>query len=297
MNVTDTSTNNSLSSSSHENPILTNLFGYLSTILLSVQLLPQVYKNWKDKSTKGLSATMLLIFATSSAIFGIYTIGVSLPIPIILQAQLFGLLSLVCHVQCLYYNSNKYQKEDKEEKIVGRDKVENNDHFSQNETLTVTTPISDNERKLKLRNHQIKCLSIFSFWVIFFAAAQTGGALWIKKTHERNIKWPENTFATISLVINFISFLPQYYEIFRDKIVRGISFVFTSLSMIGCIFAILSLVFAPPPFNILATVAYAYIFVTIAADEVKSTATPPAKSAANSKTGATTKKVLDYLAD
>ncbi|CAG8479128.1 5619_t:CDS:2 [Ambispora leptoticha] len=270
MNVTDTnSTNNSLSSSSHENPILENLFGYLGTFLLSIQLLPQVYKNWKGKSTKGLSATMLLIFATSSFIFGIYTIGVSLPIPIILQPQSFGLLSLVCHVQCLYYNSNKYhQKENKKEEIhieEKRDKDENNDHFEQSEkkpTLTVTTPISDYERKLKLRNHQIKCLSIFSFWIVFFTTVQTVGALWIKRTHEKNISWPENTLGTLSLVLIFIGFLPQYYVIFRDKIVRGISFIFTCMDMIGCIFELLSLAFAPPPFNILASLVYIYIIVS-----------------------------------
>ncbi|CAG8623218.1 13348_t:CDS:2, partial [Ambispora gerdemannii] len=249
MNITNNNTENNLSFSNHENPILENLFGYAGTALLSIQLLPQVYKSWKRKSTKGLSSAMMLLWGISSVLFSVYSIGVSLSIPILLQPQLFGLLCLICHVQCLYYSSNKYHKygheKDNDNKVVNTEE--------NNIDSTTTTVISDNERKLKLRNHQIKCVILFSLWILLFAAIQTGGIFCIKKSRERNISWPEHAIGILALVLALIGFLPQFYVIFLEKRVHGISFIFTIMDMVGSAFELLSLVFAPPPFNVLAS--------------------------------------------
>ncbi|CAG8557038.1 526_t:CDS:2 [Ambispora leptoticha] len=272
MNATATiSGKSSLISSNHENSILENLFGYVGTTFFSMELLPQVYKNWKGKNTKGLSATTFLLWVISSFLFGTYTIGVSLSIPIILQPQVSGLLCLVCLMQCRYYSSNNYyrcghQKDNEEEINIGEKIVEreNNDQFEQNEQkqTSTTTSISDNERRLKSRNLRIKCIVEFSFWIALFTVVQTGGVLWIKRAHEKNISWPEDTLVILSTVLTFIAFLPQFYVIFRDKWLM----VFLLFPPLFQGFAIritkFGLAFAPPPFNVLASVVYIYDFMS-----------------------------------
>src|SRR5437763_363070 len=39
---------------------------------------------------------------------GIYTIILNLSIPLILQPQLLIIISLICYVQCLYYDQSEY---------------------------------------------------------------------------------------------------------------------------------------------------------------------------------------------
>lgn len=41
---------------------LSYIFGTIGTILWTFQLLPQVYKNWRNESTKGLSPITMLIW-------------------------------------------------------------------------------------------------------------------------------------------------------------------------------------------------------------------------------------------
>ncbi|RIB29887.1 PQ loop repeat-domain-containing protein [Gigaspora rosea] len=85
--------------------ILENTFGLIGLFIKSVQLVPQAYKNWRNKSTGGLSFAMLIIWALSSVFMGIYSIVIQLSIPLIIQPQLFTTLSLICFVQCLYYDN------------------------------------------------------------------------------------------------------------------------------------------------------------------------------------------------
>ncbi|KAF9362827.1 hypothetical protein BGX34_005429 [Mortierella sp. NVP85] len=83
--------------------ILENVFGMLGIIFWSLQLLPQVIDNYKAKSTEGLSYSMFFIWVLCALGFGSYSIAENLSIPIILQPQIFGSLSALCYLQCLYY--------------------------------------------------------------------------------------------------------------------------------------------------------------------------------------------------
>ncbi|KAK3844553.1 MAG: PQ loop repeat-domain-containing protein [Linnemannia gamsii] len=83
--------------------ILENVFGLLGIVFWSFQLLPQAIDNYKAKSTEGLSYSMFFIWTLCALGFGSYGVVEELSIPLIVQPQIFGFLSMVCYMQCLYY--------------------------------------------------------------------------------------------------------------------------------------------------------------------------------------------------
>ncbi|KAG0211988.1 hypothetical protein BGX33_003947 [Mortierella sp. NVP41] len=83
--------------------ILENVFGMLGIIFWSFQLLPQAIDNYRAKSTEGLSYSMFFIWTLCALGFGSYGVVEELSIPLIVQPQIFGALSTLCYLQCLYY--------------------------------------------------------------------------------------------------------------------------------------------------------------------------------------------------
>ncbi|KAG0265897.1 hypothetical protein BG011_003822 [Mortierella polycephala] len=88
--------------------IIENVFGMLGIVFWSFQLLPQVIDNYKAKSTEGLSYSMFLFWALAALGFGSYGVVEHLSIPIIVQPQIFGALSALCYLQCLYYGKRTH---------------------------------------------------------------------------------------------------------------------------------------------------------------------------------------------
>ncbi|CAE6433412.1 unnamed protein product [Rhizoctonia solani] len=72
-----------------------------------VQLIPQIIKSYREKSTDGLSPWLMFIWALSAPFLGVYMIAQDISIPLILQPQLFGAMAALSWTQCLYYS---YQK-------------------------------------------------------------------------------------------------------------------------------------------------------------------------------------------
>jgi uncharacterized protein with PQ loop repeat len=83
--------------------ILENVFGMLGIVFWSFQLLPQAIDNYRAKSTEGLSYSMFFIWTLCALGFGSYGVVEELSIPLIIQPQIFGFLSMFCFLQCLYY--------------------------------------------------------------------------------------------------------------------------------------------------------------------------------------------------
>ncbi|KAL0953392.1 hypothetical protein HGRIS_004631 [Hohenbuehelia grisea] len=85
------------------NRVAENVLGTIGTVLWTAQLLPQVWKSWREKSTEGFSHWLVLLWGLSAGFLGIYVIVQDLNIPLIIQPQLFGFLSIISWGQCLYY--------------------------------------------------------------------------------------------------------------------------------------------------------------------------------------------------
>ncbi|EJU03660.1 hypothetical protein DACRYDRAFT_21172 [Dacryopinax primogenitus] len=85
------------------NLIAENVFATLGTVCWCVQMVPQAWMAWREKSTFGLSPWLMLIWASASLPLGVYNIAQNVNIPLILQPQLFGTLAAICWIQCLHY--------------------------------------------------------------------------------------------------------------------------------------------------------------------------------------------------
>ncbi|KAL8806041.1 MAG: hypothetical protein Q9182_001573 [Xanthomendoza sp. 2 TL-2023] len=57
-----------------EIPIAANVLGTIGTVFWCIQLIPQIWYNWKQKKTDGLPGLMMFIWAVSAVPFGVYAI-------------------------------------------------------------------------------------------------------------------------------------------------------------------------------------------------------------------------------
>ncbi|TFK39954.1 PQ loop repeat-domain-containing protein [Crucibulum laeve] len=94
----------------YHNSAAEHVFGTIGTICWTGQLIPQLWKSWREKSTEGLSHWLVLLWGLSCAFQGVYCILQNINIPLIVQPQVFGFLSLLSWGQCLYYGSKRTRK-------------------------------------------------------------------------------------------------------------------------------------------------------------------------------------------
>ncbi|KAK8064386.1 hypothetical protein PG994_007024, partial [Apiospora phragmitis] len=85
-------------------PVAANVLGTIGTILWCIQLIPQIWTNWRTKKTDGLPASMMFLWAACGVPFGVYAIIQNFNIPIQVQPQCFGVLSIVAWAQILMYS-------------------------------------------------------------------------------------------------------------------------------------------------------------------------------------------------
>ncbi|KAI0766700.1 PQ loop repeat-domain-containing protein [Trametes elegans] len=84
-----------------------NALGTIGTVCWTIQLVPQIWKSWRTKSTEGLSEWLVLLWGASGPFLGVYAIVENLNIPLIVQPQLFGVLAYVSWAQCQYYGRKR----------------------------------------------------------------------------------------------------------------------------------------------------------------------------------------------
>ncbi|EIW59792.1 uncharacterized protein TRAVEDRAFT_28795 [Trametes versicolor FP-101664 SS1] len=84
-----------------------NALGTIGTICWTLQLLPQIWYSYRTKSTEGLSEWLMFAWGMAGIFLGTYSVVQNLNIPLILQPQLFGVLSFVSWAQCQYYGRKR----------------------------------------------------------------------------------------------------------------------------------------------------------------------------------------------
>ncbi|CCE82832.1 Piso0_002582 [Millerozyma farinosa CBS 7064] len=85
------------------NDIAENVLGTIGTIFWSVQLVPQIIRNYKIKNCEGLPSSMMFLWAVSGIPFSIYFVGTNGSIPLRIQPQLFTFFCTISWAQTLYY--------------------------------------------------------------------------------------------------------------------------------------------------------------------------------------------------
>ncbi|EAL91758.1 PQ-loop repeat-containing protein [Aspergillus fumigatus Af293] len=105
--------------------VASNILGTIGTVLWCIQLIPQIWYNWRQKKTDGLPPSMMFLWASctlhlNSASRSAHGSILDSPemltfvlqkvnIPLQIQPQIFGFFSLVSWGQVLYYNHNYSQ--------------------------------------------------------------------------------------------------------------------------------------------------------------------------------------------
>ncbi|KAK6902927.1 integral membrane protein [Kwoniella mangroviensis CBS 10435] len=92
-----------------ERPGAENALATIGAVMWMVQIIPQIIKSHRTKSTTGLSAGLMSIWALASIFLGSYVVAQRLSIPLQIQPQAFGVLAAISTGQILYY-SHKWSK-------------------------------------------------------------------------------------------------------------------------------------------------------------------------------------------
>lgn len=85
-------------------PPAADVLGTIGTICWCVQVIPQIWRNYRCKNTDGLPGVMLMLWASCAVPFGVYAIVQNFSISLQLQPQCFGGLTLITWGQTLYYH-------------------------------------------------------------------------------------------------------------------------------------------------------------------------------------------------
>ncbi|KAJ5238891.1 hypothetical protein N7468_003510 [Penicillium chermesinum] len=86
--------------------VASTVLGTIGTVLWCIQLIPQIWFNWRRKQTDGFPATMMFLWASCAVPMGAYLILQDVNLPLQIQPQIFGFFSLVSWGQVLYYGHN-----------------------------------------------------------------------------------------------------------------------------------------------------------------------------------------------
>ncbi|KAI9008744.1 PQ loop repeat-domain-containing protein, partial [Phycomyces nitens] len=191
------------------------VFSYLGLVLWSFQLVPQVWKSYRRKSTDGVSPWTMLIWAISGSLLGNYNVGLNVAIPLQVQPQLFTFIAFICLAQELHY-SYKW--------------------------------------------------SVLKSWVAFIVTILLAGGFEVgmvfafRAAQDNGVDKAITFFGVIPVITILIGFAPQYYTIFCDLKVEGISHIFLAMDFFGSVFSFIALAFRDN-LDVLSLVNYAGIAV------------------------------------
>lgn len=83
--------------------VIGNVLGTIGTVCWTIQMIPQIWKSYRSKSTDGLSDWMIFVRGVSGPLLGIYAVLEGQNVPSNLQPQIFAFFCAVSWTQCLFY--------------------------------------------------------------------------------------------------------------------------------------------------------------------------------------------------
>ncbi|GKZ35919.1 hypothetical protein AbraIFM66950_006754 [Aspergillus brasiliensis] len=81
-----------------------NVLGTIGTVFWCIQLVPQIWYNWRRKKTEGLPPAMGFLWAACAVPMGVYLILQEVNLPMQIQPQIFGTFSAIIWAQILHYD-------------------------------------------------------------------------------------------------------------------------------------------------------------------------------------------------
>ncbi|MCJ1223702.1 hypothetical protein MMC12_000345 [Toensbergia leucococca] len=94
------------------------------------------------------------------------------------------------------------------------------------------------------------------------AGSEAGLIIGVRHARSRDVEWPATLMAVMSTVLLSAGVLRHYWDIYKQRTVRGISFIFVGIDAAGDVFSLLSVFFeAKPNVNVLGVVIYSTEFI------------------------------------
>lgn len=189
--------------------IAANTLGTLGAICWSIQLLPQIYQNYVRKDTTGLQPTMMLLWASAGIPLGTYNIVRSFPVALQIQPQILTFLSLVTWAQTQYY-----------------------------------PPARDRKPR-----SVVWCACVLTVICAVAGGVEVGIIFALRIATERRTEgeveyyWPVVLMGVLSAVLLCAGVGRHYVDIWKERTVRGISFLFCFIDALGDLTSLVSVVF------------------------------------------------------
>ncbi|KAK4049136.1 hypothetical protein OIV83_004346 [Microbotryomycetes sp. JL201] len=105
-------------------------------------------------------------------------------------------------------------------------------------------------------HYDYKWSSFFAWAFLVVASAFAGGVevglVFAAYSSDR----ARQAWGVLAAIFIVAGLLPQYWEVYKLRAVIGISFIFLTVDLLGGVFSLLSIVYAPPPFDVLASISY-----------------------------------------
>ncbi|KAJ5353937.1 hypothetical protein N7541_006501 [Penicillium brevicompactum] len=205
------------------------VLGTIGTVLWCIQLIPQIWHNWRRKKTDGFPAAMMFLWASCEF----------LPVSCILErikarkrksrldwAHKFV---IVWHFKATEVQSGF---------VVRFDMVVADCGYSRN-----------------------KAVLVCSAMVVLFGGLEALLILTLRIPYNNGVTWPDIVVGVVAAILLSAGLLPPYFELWkRDGRVIGINWVFLSIDTLGGLFSLFALA-AQGSFDILGGIMYILVVV------------------------------------
>ena len=207
-----------------------NIFATISLICWSIHLVPQVWLNFKRKSTAGMSVEMVGCWYTGSMLLNPFGLYRELAIPLIIQSHTFSFFAMTCVLQHYWYDG-----------ALRPFKIK-------------YPPAPEETRPRHWRAATIAFLITAFYWV----GVELGVLMALRASNSEVLI---ACIALTPLVFSVSGIISQVVASIRQKSTHGLSKFALWLDFAGGVTGVLSLFFREGPFDYLA--AGIYITVTV----------------------------------
>ena len=88
---------------------------------------------------------------------------------------------------------------------------------------------------------KMKCVSVVLGVATVMGAMETALVFALNKGRERGVRWPETLMAVLAATLLALGVARHYWDIWRHRTVRGISFFFVGIDAAGDLFSLISI--------------------------------------------------------
>ena len=208
-----------------------NALGTLGAVCWSTQLIPQIILNHiRPSHTTGLQPSMMLLWAAAGVPLGVYNIVSDFNIALQIQPQILTLLSLITWSQCQYWGNGS-------------------------EVDTTDGDDAQDERSTQRQRWSVgKCIVWLVGICLLLGGIEIALVSGLLKSQSRSFgrsdrqeirrrTWPEILMAVLAATLLAAGVLRHYWDIYRHRTVRGISFAFVAIDAAGDLFSLISIFF------------------------------------------------------